>query len=310
MKNNEKLIFHANGKLLLTAEYLVLKGAKALALPLNKGQKLTVHNQESGLSWKAYNPGGLWFEANFDDELNLMNDHQPSEALRLNDIINKAIKLNNSTINLLRGKSIKTELEFNNNWGWGSSSTLIALLSKWLKTDPYLLLSHTFGGSGYDIACALNNRPILYQTINDQTNVEKVDFDPEFKEHIFFIYRGQKQNSNQEVKRFTKDSVVNNFVIEEINEITDQMKSTKNLNEFGRLMHLHEDIISSFVQYKPINIEHFSDFKGYTKSLGAWGGDFFMAVTEHNEEYLRTYFQQKGHKTIFSYNQIVLNTKS
>ncbi|MCU4166495.1 GYDIA family GHMP kinase [Carboxylicivirga caseinilyticus] len=310
MKNNGKQIFHANGKLLLTAEYLVLKGAKALALSLNKGQKLTVHNQESGLSWKAFNPEGLWFEANFDDDLNLMNDNQSSEALRLRDILNQVCKINNSTRDLLKGKSITTELEFNNNWGWGSSSTLIALLSKWLKTDPYLLLKHTFGGSGYDIACALNNQAIIYQTIKNQTTVEKVDFDPEFKEHIFFIYSGQKQNSNQEVKRFTKDSTVSDLVIEEINEITDLMTSTQSLSEFGRLMHKHEDIISHFVQFKPLNIEHFSDFKGYTKSLGAWGGDFFMAVTECNEEYLRNYFQQKGLKTIFSYKQIVLNTKS
>ena len=35
-----------------------------------------------------------------------------------------------------------------------TSSTLIANLAKWSNVDPYILLSETFGGSGYDIACA------------------------------------------------------------------------------------------------------------------------------------------------------------
>ncbi len=34
--------FRSNGKLLLTAEYLVLDGARAIALPTKLGQSLTV----------------------------------------------------------------------------------------------------------------------------------------------------------------------------------------------------------------------------------------------------------------------------
>ena len=39
--------FKSNGKLLLTAEYLVLDGAKALALPTSFGQQLLIENNNS-----------------------------------------------------------------------------------------------------------------------------------------------------------------------------------------------------------------------------------------------------------------------
>ena len=38
--------YRANGKLLLTGEYLVLKGALALALPTKLGQTMTVRHYE------------------------------------------------------------------------------------------------------------------------------------------------------------------------------------------------------------------------------------------------------------------------
>ncbi len=56
--------FYSNGKLLITGEYLVLDGAKALALPTKFGQTLTVEvaqNQE--ISWCSYDSDeSVWFE--------------------------------------------------------------------------------------------------------------------------------------------------------------------------------------------------------------------------------------------------------
>ena len=40
--------FYSNGKLLLTGEYLVIDGAKALAIPTQKGQSLSVKETEEG----------------------------------------------------------------------------------------------------------------------------------------------------------------------------------------------------------------------------------------------------------------------
>ena len=57
--------FYSNGKLLLTGEYLVLDGAKALAIPTKFGQDLLVEPiQEPELIWASFtNTGDCWFEA-------------------------------------------------------------------------------------------------------------------------------------------------------------------------------------------------------------------------------------------------------
>ncbi|PIZ07449.1 MAG: GHMP kinase, partial [Flavobacteriaceae bacterium CG_4_10_14_0_8_um_filter_34_31] len=48
-----KTTFYGNGKLLLTSEYLVLDGAKALAIPTKYGQYLEVEKlSEKVLLWK------------------------------------------------------------------------------------------------------------------------------------------------------------------------------------------------------------------------------------------------------------------
>ena len=56
--------FYSNGKLLLTGEYAVLDGAKALALPTKFGQTLTVEPTKTNtLSWKSLDwEGNIWFE--------------------------------------------------------------------------------------------------------------------------------------------------------------------------------------------------------------------------------------------------------
>ena len=49
--------FKSNGKFLLTGEYLVLKGATALALPLKFGQSMdveTLDKNENLIYWEAY----------------------------------------------------------------------------------------------------------------------------------------------------------------------------------------------------------------------------------------------------------------
>ena len=49
--------FKSNGKFLLTGEYLVLKGAVALALPLKLGQSMNVETLDSDeglIYWNAY----------------------------------------------------------------------------------------------------------------------------------------------------------------------------------------------------------------------------------------------------------------
>ena len=68
--------FYSNGKLLLTGEYLVLEGAKSLAVPTKFGQELIVEKiQEPQLIWGSFTlSGACWFEAVFDlPKLRLVN---------------------------------------------------------------------------------------------------------------------------------------------------------------------------------------------------------------------------------------------
>ncbi len=56
--------FQAHGKLLLSAEYMVMHGAKALAVPLKMGQTLEITHTESKptpSTWKAFFNKKLWF---------------------------------------------------------------------------------------------------------------------------------------------------------------------------------------------------------------------------------------------------------
>jgi mevalonate kinase len=62
------LKFYSPGKLLISAEYFVLNGAKAFALPTRKGQHMSVTpNKESFISWKSYtHENKLWMDVKLD----------------------------------------------------------------------------------------------------------------------------------------------------------------------------------------------------------------------------------------------------
>ena len=180
-KNNltEQRQLYSNGKLLLSGEYFVLEGAKSLALPTACGQDMEIEVlTEPQLSWKSFNNDGTcWLEAIFElPKLRLISatfdadedGGQLGVAEKLFEILKEARKLNPEFLNQSLGFSIKTHLTFPRYWGLGTSSTLINNLANWAVVNPYSLLQNTFGGSGYDIACANHNSPILFQMKKDK----------------------------------------------------------------------------------------------------------------------------------------------
>lgn len=310
--------FKANGKFLLTGEYLVLKESLALALPLKLGQSLEVKELESNnkqLRWEAWHHEGKWFSVTLNRE-NLMNfsTDDPDKATRLSQILQAVQQLNPKAF---EGKDLHftTRLDFDPNWGLGSSSTLIANLARWANVNPYELLKLTFGGSGYDIACATAEGPIYYQVrtkvpepVEEPTpKVESVDYEPPFANHLFFIYLGQKQSSSKEIKAFLEKAnpVDLEKDIEAVSEISRAVPQCQSLDEFGLLMQCHERIVARCIGQEPVQ-KRFPDFEGVLKSLGAWGGDFILAATEWNESQVREYFIGKGLEVIFGYKDIVL----
>lgn len=322
------LIYHSNGKFLVTGEYLVLKGALALATPLKLGQSLTVETAcTPSLQWDANNPNGPWFSATLNPEnLEIIDSDDRPKAEKLRQIL-RAVKHLNP--NAFEGKSLKftTRLGFDPNWGLGSSSTLISNLARWANIDPYELLKLTFGGSGYDIACATAEGPIYYQLSTTESarrqvkgpkvvepvetptpKVEPINFTPPFADHLYFVYQGQKQNSSKEVKAFLEKTNPIDLQkdIESVSEISRAVPQCESLDEFGMLMQCHERIIARCIGQEPVQ-KRFPDFEGVLKSLGAWGGDFILAATEWDEKQVKEYFKKKGLNVVFSYGEIVLN---
>ena len=306
--------FHANGKFLLTGEYLVLKGALALAVPLKMGQTLSVETRHGmSLQWDAYQPDGPWFSATLNPAtLDIINSNHLSKAEKLAQILKTVKQLNPAVIK--EGLHFETHLDFDPNWGLGNSSTLIANLAQWAKVNPYELLRLTFGGSGYDIACATAEGPIYYQVITEVPEpvegpnplVQPVDFQPSFADHLFFVYQGQKQSSSKEIKAFLEKAnpVDLQNDIEAVSEISRAVPTCESLDEFGMLMQCHERIIARCIGQEQVQ-KRFSDFEGVLKSLGAWGGDFILAATEWPENQVKEYFKAKGLEVIFKYNDLV-----
>ena len=302
--------YTAHGKFLLTGEYLVLKGALALALPLKLGQSLEVKSLETNkgiLRWEAYRPERKWFSATLQrDFFENFSTDSPAKTFGLIRILEAVKQLNP---NAFEGNDLKftTHLDFDPNWGLGSSSTLIANLAQWANVNPYELLKLTFGGSGYDIACATAEQPIFYQLIEGQPKTETIEFNPPFAEHLFFVYQGQKQSSSKEVKAFLEKTNPSDLQkdIEAVSEISKAMPQCQTLDEFCLLLQCHERIISRCIGQTPVQ-KHFPDFGGTLKSLGAWGGDFVLAATEWTENQVRDYFKKQGLEVVFGYRDMVL----
>ena len=301
--------FYSNGKLLITGEYLVLDGAKALALPTKFGQNLIVEkgrNQE--IKWTSFDSdGSIWFEDTFsfsDISNKNFSEETTSKRNTLIEILHEGYLLNPDFINKSEGFHITTELTFPRNWGLGTSSTLINNIAQWLKIDAFVLLNNSFGGSGYDIACAQNNNPIVYHLENGNPVVEKVAFEPEFTENLYFVYLDKKQSSKAAIASYYNNK--NEDLSENITKIdllTQEVLNTKTLREFAAALEEHEAEMSKILEMKTIKESLFPDFNGVIKSLGAWGGDFVLAIAKENPT---DYFKKKGFKTIVSYKDMIL----
>lgn len=301
--------FHSNGKLLITGEYLVLDGALAMAVPTKYGQRLEVslHEDFSGIRWEAKVLNQGWLQVNFGSRLfNIIHTNDQKLALHLKNILKKAFDIANISVDNQKGIKIRTNLDFDRNWGLGSSSTLLSNIGYWLDVNPHQLARQTTNGSGVDVAAARSDRPIFYQLIDGEPQITSIDFKPVFKQHIYFIHLGKKQNSSNSVEDYKSRIKVSSQSVEEISVLSKVISKTKSLLDFDKAIAEHERIISSILGVPRIKNEYFNDFDGEIKSLGAWGGDFVMATYQGEEKDLKSYFQNKGHQTILKYEDMVL----
>lgn len=309
--------YRSNGKLLLTGEYLVLEGATALALPTKPGQSLEVTEvplqeiewislDEKNEPWLHLIFGwrGDRLELQTIKPLGIGSPKQEDAANRLEQLLNYSHQKNPEILKTNQGYKVLTRLDFPRTWGLGSSSTLVNNIASWFEIDAYDLLDHSFGGSGYDIASAMYNHPILYRREGGKRTVLATTFNPIFKDQIFFVHQNKKQDSRAAIAHFRKQPPERiASAIEKVDQLTRQMIQCEDLKEFELLIDIHETLMSGILNIPKLKTAHFADYPGAIKSLGAWGGDFMLVTGQPDA---LEYFKDRGYHTIESYSDLIL----
>jgi mevalonate kinase len=294
---------------LLTGEYAVLDGAKALGLPTKFGQKMVIkRTTSSDLIWESFDhKGRSWFESTislFDFSAVTTSDQATSDYLQ--KLLKNAVRLNSEFLSQWNGFKIETQLEFPMDWGLGSSSTLIFLISEWADVNPLLLYFKTEDGSGYDVACAFADGPVEYLNSPDEVSYTEVDFNPTYKDSLYFVHLGIKQNSALGIKEYLKAVKNKSAFVKSVTKITEDIRTAKSLSDFESLLNQHEDLVASHTGFTKVKDNEFSDYWGSVKSLGAWGGDFVLATSTKGVEETKAYFAKKGLNTVLTYKEMIL----
>lgn len=285
---------------MLFGEYLVLRGSKCFAIPLVVGQNLKVNTRlEEGILWKSFEGEKCWLEFELSKELEILSSSDEEKASLVVKLL-KIIQKENPNL-VLNNLYFEINVDFNREFGFGTSSTFISLLSQWSGVNPYLLLENSFGGSGYDIAAATAHQAFVYSV--KEKMIGEVNLPKSITNHILFVFLGEKQVSAKEILAF-KDKEVSSSQIDEMNSIIQQATTSTHIEEWEKLMVKSENLLSSILKVPTVKDHRFSDYPFEIKSLGAWGGDFVM-VTYRELSAAKNYFLEKGFDVFYAYDEIV-----
>lgn len=292
---------------MITGEYAVLDGALCFAVPTKKGQRMNVKaHSGTDLVWHSYDSqGNLWFESEisiYDFSAVKTNNEAISEKLK--KYLKNAVRLNCEFLDKWNAYKIETHLEFPNDWGLGSSSTLLYLIAEWAEINPLELYFKCENGSGYDIACAFAKGPIEYKSTDDEIAYTPIDFKPSFSDKLHFVHLGHKKSSEDAIKEYISAVKDKKVLVKKISDLTEKVEDCTDFNTFEDLLNEHENIIASHTKFTKIKDIQFADFKGSVKSCGAWGGDFVLVTGE--ADYVKNYFNSKSLNTIVPYKDMVL----
>lgn len=301
-----KKTFYSNGKLFLIGEYTVIDGSEAFAVPTVYGQYLEIESYDPDiLKWESYDVNGKqWFKASLSYQTiheNRRTGHSVTDTLI--DILHHSHKANPSILTEGSGYKASNKLTFSREWGLGSSSTLINNIAQWFKIDAHELLAKSFGGSGYDIACAQHDTPIIYQIKEGKPQVTPVDFNPDFLDKLYFVYLNKKQNTRSSVATYRENTKDITALNNKVNNIIEAAATTNDFDTFCNLLEEHSALLSEPLQMPTVKESIFPDFNGTVKSLGAWGGDFVLAAANENPE---DYFRTKGFDTVIKYRDMII----
>lgn len=305
---NTNLNLKANGKLLISGEYLVLNKAKSLAFPICFGQEMNVSLiSEPVLKWESTENDIIWFTVSYTmSNLTIINTSDINIAEELKKLLNSARIFNPEFLSDQYGFSVKINANYSLKWGFGSSSTLISLIARWANINEFSLYRQISNGSAYDLACATEKTPIFYQLTDNKPIITQTEFGNGLKYHSLFAYLGNKQDSKQEVEFYKNNISPTQKQIERISNLANEFSKASNADELIEIINEHELIISSILRRKTLAQQRFPDFQGAVKSLGAWGGDFALFTSKKPVEELRADLKYSGIFTMFSYNELLI----
>lgn len=297
--------YFSSGKILLTSEYVVLDGAIAYAFPTKLGQSMTVTPIQGRaiIHWQAYHQGLLWLDCKLDFDTETILESNLANAAQL--VLKLVLFIKKHSITQLKNHQsfrISTHLEFPSNFGLGSSSSLIANLAKWSHVDAFAMNESCLGGSGYDIAVALEHHALSFQKKENHNQVKKVNWDPLFLSDLVFVHLNQKQDSREGIKHYRLQEKKPKF-IHEMSALSQSIFDASTLEEFSHFTQIHEHKLSHFLEIPTIKEQLFSDCPSFIKSLGAWGGDFVLTSKFVGFE---IYFSSKNYTTHISWEDLII----
>jgi mevalonate kinase len=170
--------------------------------------------------------------------------------------------------------------------------------------DAYDLHAFVSKGSGYDIACARSDKPLLYQYYQGNRMVRAVSFNPDFFDKVYFVYLGHKKDTQRDVDKFLKNKQDYSKQTRRVSEISLQLAESASYEEFSGLINEHEHIMAEVLGDIPIKQKLFNDFRGEVKSLGAWGGDFAMVLWPYQKKELLSYLTEKNINVVFGLKEM------
>ncbi len=299
--------FRANGKLLLAGEYLVLAGATALALPVRFGQHMTVREIPGDrLEWTSADPGGTWFSASFAlPSLNLAGDSDGPVALRLQEILRTLRRLDPGFLSANRGVQVNMVADYPVGWGLGSSSTLIYLVASSAGVAPFDLFRLVSDGSGYDIACAGSRDMLFFSVADTRPVITPATPGKALREYAWFAWLGKKQESAKEVAGFLAHRRWSDKDVAAVSDLAGKICHAETARDLMLYVAEHERIVGGILGREILGKE-FPSFPGQVKSLGAWGGDFAMFVSERSPAEVRESLVRLGLPVHFSFDEIAI----
>ena len=179
---------------MVCGEYAVLNGASAFALPTKSGQSLNVEvvapSDSPVLTWKAINKNGeVWFQAKIALPYFIVLEYTDQDiSIQLLRFLINAKALNPNFLSEGKDVQVITNLEFDNDEGLGSSSTLTNNIAQWAKINPFSLHFNAFKGSGFDVAVAQEGKPLLYTMNGSDPVIEILEWNKTFRDKLYFVH--------------------------------------------------------------------------------------------------------------------------